>query len=169
MIPKKLKSAKPRINLRLTIALVEGRLRKVFMAADDMAEHQLAKREYKAGDEVGADLKKPRDPVKFRRAHKLGQLLIENADDFAHYTDAHDVLKRLQLESGVWCDETAIRLEGIGMVMHRQALSLAFDEMEDGEFNKGYAQLSQFIITKYWPGLEAWQIEQMAGLVGLAA
>lgn len=156
-------------HLAVVAAVVSGVKRRVFVAADEVTEAALRKADYALGEVLSCTIVKPRNRENWRRAHKLGQLLIENVADFENYTDAHDVIKRLQLETGVCCDETAIRVPNYGIVMHRVPQSMAFDLMEDEDFNKLYAGFAQHIVSTYWPGLGPDEIEQMASLVGMAA
>ena len=112
---------------------------------------------------------KPRDPKQWGRAHKLGELLIENIDDFANCPDAHYVLKRLQVETGLGCELMEIRSEAFGIVQQRIPKSLNFGDMDDCEFNEIYAGFCQHIIDRYWPTMTQEEIEQIAKLVGMAA
>ena len=61
---------------------------------DDISRQTLRKRQFRVGDLVTADPKKPRNHRAWSRAHKLAQLLIENVEDFANM-NPHPVLKRL--------------------------------------------------------------------------
>ncbi|MAL97169.1 MAG: hypothetical protein CL583_01845 [Alteromonadaceae bacterium] len=135
---------------------------------DDISRQTLRKRGFRVGDVLSADPKKPRNLYDWRRAHKLAQLLIENIDDFASM-DAHQVLKRIQIEADIGCDSIAIKLPGFGTAFHRVPLSLNFADMDEGEFQVIYGQFCQHIIDSYWAGLTQDQIERMANLVGLAA
>lgn len=138
-------------------------------AADEMSRHVLRGAKFKVGCEIAADLRRPRNPAAWKRAHALAQLLIENTDDFGSYTDAHAVLKRLQMESGIGCDAILFRVPNAGLIEQRVPLSLSFDRMDDLEFNRVYAGFAQHVIRTYWPTLNEAQIEDMAGLVGMAA
>lgn len=138
-----------------------------FEPADDISRDVCRKRKYRVGDILSADVKGARNYVQWKRAHKLGQLLAENIDDFSGW-NCHRVLKRLQIETGIGCDEYPIKTD-YGMLMHRVPLSLAFDEMDEGEFQEIYAGFCQHIIDTYWHDLSHDQINDMASLVGLAA
>lgn len=135
---------------------------------DDLALARLRARGYKVGDWVTAEIRKPRNPKFHRKAHALGRLLAENIDAFTGM-NPHAVLKRLQLESGVGCESVAIYVPGVGMCEHRQALSLSFENMDEGEFEETYTGLCQHIVARYWPGLGQAAIEEMSSLVGEAA
>src|SRR5690606_13433166 len=111
-------------------------------------------------------LKRPRNLTAWKIAHQLGTLLSENLDDFSGL-DAHRVLKRLQIETGIGCELMAIKNPEFGMVHVRIPLSMAFDSMEEGEFQEIYGGFCQHVIDQYWPELDQDQINNMVGLVGL--
>lgn len=149
---------------RILFRVAKGSL----VPGDDLALARLRARGYKLGDWVTAEIRKPRNPKFHRMAHALGHLLSENIDAFTGM-NAHAVLKRLQLESGVGCEAVGIFVPGVGMCEHRQALSLSFENLDEGEFQEIYAGLCQHVIARYWPGLDPEEIERMASLVGMAA
>jgi hypothetical protein len=149
----------------IMLRVIKGAL----VPADLTSAGMLRDRNYNIGDVLSAELKKPRNPKFHRMAHALGQALIENTDDFAEYTDAHKVLKRLQIEANIGCDVMAIKVPGIGMLEHRTPQSLSFENMDEAEFQAVYAALCNYVIKHYWRDMEADQIEQMASLVGMAA
>jgi hypothetical protein len=76
--------------------------------ADNYAASQLRSRSYKSGDVVSVSITKLRSPGFNRLAHKIGQLVAANIDDF-HGMDAHKALKRLQLEANAACEEVVIK------------------------------------------------------------
>lgn len=157
----KARRRKPTVMLRVQ--------RGALVPADFASERMLREREYRVGDVLSAVLHKPRNPKFHRMAHALGQALIENTDDFAEYTDAHAVLKRIQIEANIGCDVMLIKVPSIGMLEHRTPQSLSFENMDEAEFGAIYAAMCSYVIKHYWPGLDAAQIEQMATLVGMAA
>lgn len=136
--------------------------------ADQFASEELRRRKFRVGDTVSADPKHPRNPKAWSRAHKLAQLLIENLDEFTNQ-DAHGVLKRLQFEGDIACEYMDVKVPGYGIVTQRWPKSLAYDQMDEGEFQEVYAQLCQHIIDQYWPELSEDEIADMASLVGAAA
>jgi len=136
--------------------------------ADRLAEQRLRGRAYSIGDTLSASLRKARNPGYHRLAHSFGALIAENMEDFEGMT-AHNVLKRLQLESGVGCDEVAIKVKGLGMMMHRVPRSLSFESMDEAEFREVFAGLCEYVARTYWPDLEPEQIARMAELMEDAA
>ena len=87
----------------------------------------LRKMQLGLGQIVQAKIHQPRNPRFFRLAHQLGQLVRQNIEGF-ELLDGHQVLKRLQIESGVQCDEMQVRVPGVGpaLVRFHQALLLPF-------------------------------------------
>jgi hypothetical protein len=149
---------------RILFRVAKGAL----VPADELALMRLRARGYNLGDQVTVEIRKARNPKFHRMAHALGHLLAENVDAFTGMS-AHAVLKRLQLESGAGCESVAIYVPGVGMCEHRQALSLSFENMDEGEFQEIYAGLCDHVVKRYWPDLDAGQVEEMASLVGMAA
>jgi hypothetical protein len=148
-----IKKKKKRVMLRV----IKGGL----VPADPWAASQLREKGFKVGDILGADLSKLRNPKFNRLVHRIGQLCVANIDEFK-YSDAHDVLKRLQLEANIACEEIAIRLPGYGMAFHRIPKSLSFDSMDEGEYHETARAFCRYIAAKYWPGMDPEAIEEMA-------
>lgn len=117
-------------------------------------------RRYSVGTEVRAELKKPRN-VKFHRlAHALGALIAEQLDAF-HGLGAHDALKKLQAISGAACSPVEYNLEGIGKIVRTEPRSIAFDELDEGEFQEAMRTMYAKLQSEYWPSLTPEAIEQM--------
>ena len=133
-----------------------------FDVADTLTASRLRERNYQLGDLVFMEIRKPRNPRFHNLAHQLGALCADNLEAFEGL-DAHAVLKRLQIESGVGCDEYAIRAPGLGMLMHRVPRSLSFESMDEGEFREVMRGLCRYIAATYWPSCTPEQVEQMAG------
>lgn len=88
---------------RFALRVVKGG----FQPADATTLSRLKARKYHVGELVFAEFKRPRNPGFHRLAHALGMLFVENIEAFEHL-DAHACLKRLQLESGVGCEEIMV-------------------------------------------------------------
>jgi hypothetical protein len=154
----------PRRPERFAMRVQKGAL----VPADQLTIARLRKRAYHTGDLVFVEMKKPRNPGFHRLAHQLGVLCTENLDAFAGM-ESHDVLKRLQIEANVGCDEIAINFPGIGPCAYRVPRSLSYESMDDGEFKEVMAGLCRHIAATYWRGLDAARIEAMAGCMVEAA
>ena len=132
--------------------------------ADGITAGRLRERGYRVGDVVMAEIRKPRNPGHHRLAHAFGRLLADNLDDFSGL-DAHRVLKRLQWESGLGCDEMGVRMPGAGYVQVRIPQSLSFASMDQGEFEELFRGLCRHVAENYWPELDEEQIADMAQMM----
>lgn len=121
----------------------------------------LEDRGIRPGSVLRADLSRPRNLVRWRRAHLLGGLVRESIEGFEQ-CDSHQAIKKLQLDSGVFCDEERIDIPGLGILLRRTPRTLAFDEMEEGEFSQFWRGLCSYLAATHWPGLSEEQIAQMA-------
>lgn len=135
---------------------------------DDMTVERFKQKGYVHGDILSMTASKARNPDNHSRIHQLGALVASNVDDF-HGMDAHAVIKRLQYEADVGCDHMMVKLKNFGLVEVRIPRSLAFSEMEDGEFNEMWARISNHISKEYWPDLDVTQIGDMAKLMRYVA
>lgn len=143
---------------RFALRVVKGG----FNVADITTAERLRNRSYRVGDLVFAEFKKPRNPKFHALAHQLGALCVENLEPFSGMKP-HAVLKRLQIESGVGCEEIALRFPGIGPCVYRTPISMSFESMDDGEFKDVMRGLCRHIASEYWPGVDPQAIENMAG------
>lgn len=140
-----------------------GEHRLALLALTRWDRRAMQDRKYRAGDQVRAELKAPRN-VKFHRlAHALGALLVQHVPGFESL-DAHSALKRVQIESGVHCVDEEFDLPGLGRISRRVPASMSFDEMDEGAFNETWAGIVAHVKLKYWPELEPDAVEEMAEL-----
>ena len=116
---------------------------------------------YKVGDLVFAELTKPRNLGFHRLAHRIGTLCAQNIEAFSGM-DAHRVLKRLQWEANIGCEEQGVMVPGVGLAMMRWPLSLGYESMDQADFHEVTRQFCRHIAEKYWPGLDEDQIAEMA-------
>lgn len=157
--------------------------------ASNYARSLLQLRNYKDGQVVRADITKLVNPKFNRLVHKIGQLCIDHIDDFEGYSDAHAVVKRLQIECGAWCEEIGIslgkfhymvgsvlqrpaftkflRLCGIvvgddGLLIMRVPKSLSFSEIDQENYVLAARQICRHISEVYWPTCTPEQVEAMA-------
>lgn len=129
--------------------------------ASELARLSLRNKGYKIGDLVSAELRQSRNPGFHRLAHALGGLLAENVEAFEGL-DAHRVLKRLQWESGVGCEEMGVNVPNVGLMTVRIPLSLSFDAMDQGEFYGVYTGLCNHVRRVYWNDMPEGELENMA-------
>lgn len=129
--------------------------------ADGYTNAMLRDRKYSTGDVVSITISKCRNPLFHRLVHRIGSLCAANIDAFSGM-DAHQVLKRLQIEADIGCEHIMLRIPGLGAVEQRIPQSLSFDSMDEGEF-KGIARaFCRHIAEQYWLNMTAEQVEQMA-------
>jgi hypothetical protein len=146
-----------------------------FVPADQLSRNILRRKKIRRGDIVRLVASKPRDYGQWKKAHELGTFIANNIDEFERFAtddgkiDSHGALKHLQALSGIECDESRVILEDNSVALIRTPRTLAFDEMEEGEFQAAYAGFCQYIINRWWPSMTAAQIEHAASLVGMAA
>lgn len=131
------------------------------LPADSYAASRLRERGYCIGDLVSAELTKPRNPKFNRLVHRIGQLCAANIDAF-HGLDAHRIIKRLQIEGKVACDEIGIMVPGYGMVIQFIPQSLSFESMDEGEYLEAARGICRTIAARYWSDMTPEAIEKMA-------
>lgn len=131
--------------------------------ADGISQQRLRARNYRLNDIVFAEIRKPRNPKFHRLAHQLGTVLAENIAAFEGM-GPHDVLKKLQREANIACEEVAAEIPGLGEIKIRNPVSLSFESMEEGEFRQVIGAMCAHVSAKYWPGMSPEQIELMASV-----
>ena len=135
-----------------------------FAPADAYTARKLRDRKYSRGDIVAGTISKPRNPKFWRLAHGLGALVAENIESFSGM-DAHRVLKRLQREALIACDEFAFMVPGCGMVTQYTPRSLSFESMSEEEFSSVYETMCKWIVQNYWPSENTERLTEMALLM----
>lgn len=133
-----------------------------FIPADRSTQLRLREKRYNNGDLVFVEIRKPRNPKFHRLAHALGELCAENIEAF-HGVEPHKVLKRLQLEAKLGCEEMGIVVPGYGKCLHLIPRSLSYESMDQGEFYEVMKGFCRYIAEHYWPTLTPEQIEDMSG------
>lgn len=156
-IAKAMKQAKRRP--RYALRVIKGG----YAPADHSTAAALREKGHRVGDLVFAEFYKPRNPGFNGLAHKLGEMLAENLDAFTG-CDAHMVLKRLQIETGLGCDEIAVVFPGVGPCTYRIPRSLSYESMGDDEFRPLISGFCRHVSARYWPTCEPEQIEAMASI-----
>jgi len=146
---------------KLAMRQINGAL----VPADRYSSDALKARRLGPSDVVFATLRKPRNPKFHRLAHALGQMLVENLDEFADL-DSHSVLKRIQLEADIGCDQMAINFPGLGPCSYRIPKSLSFESMDQLRFEAVYSAMCRHIAERYWRDLTPERVAEMAELMG---
>lgn len=148
---------------KIALRVAKGCLR----PADGLAEARLRAKGFHVGDLVFAELRKPRNPGYHRLAHVLGTMVADNIEEFTGM-DQHAVLKRLQMECGIGCEEIAYKVHGM-TVVQRVPLSLSFESMEQAEFEAVFRGMCRHLAATYWPSLSADEIAVMIELMPMEA
>lgn len=140
---------------------VTGKPAAALVAATDADRAKLRERGFRLNTRVFAHLWFPRNPRFFRLVHGLGELLGRQLDRFAG-KDAHDVIKALQVESGVCCDQTKTDLPDGGQLIHTKAQSLSFHSMGEDKFKAFWSGVCAYVIAHDWPDLDEARLTEMA-------
>ncbi|NIT58409.1 MAG: hypothetical protein GWN00_19935 [Aliifodinibius sp.] len=135
-----------------------------YAPADEYTAARLRDKGHRINDIVFAQMSKPRNPKFHNLAHKFGELVSENIDSFMSM-DAHKVLKRLQIEANIGCEEVAANIAGHGMIILKIPRSLSFESMEEGEFQEVMRGMCRHVAEFYWPMLSEDEIAEMAGVM----
>lgn len=147
---------------KLMLVVIKGG----FAPADAYTSRKLRDRKYSMGEIVAGQISKPRNPKFWRLAHGLGALVAENIEGFEGM-DAHKVLKRLQREALIECDEFVFKLAGM-MVTQFTPRSLSFESMSEEVFSGVYERMCQHVVKEYWPSETTERVAEMAELMATA-
>jgi hypothetical protein len=136
-------------------------------------------RKYHVGSEVRAEFRRPRNVRFHRLVHAIGTLCVEQIESFEGM-DAHSAIKRLQSEAELFCDteyidaspvvatilaivrsvlgEAAAQmlskvLPTIKKVAVKVPRSIAFDELDETEFQELAAGIYRHLQREYWPSM----------------
>lgn len=145
---KKIQAKRARRPIYLTcmrVAVLEtGEERLAWVASHPIDARLMKERGWHAGAEARAELKRSRN-VKFHRlAHAVGNLLVDNVEEFRALT-GHGALKQVQQRSGVCCEPMEIDLGSLGRVSAQVARSISFDEMDQQEFEEFFKGICDYI------------------------
>ena len=133
----------------------------MLVPADSYAASKLRERGYAVNDLLAAELVKPRNPKFNRLVHRIGQLVVANIESFSGI-DAHQAIKRLQIEGKVACEEIGISVANYGMVIQLIPRSLGYESMDEGEYQQAARGICRTIAERYWKELDEDQIAEMA-------
>lgn len=135
---------------------------------DELAKDAFAK--IKLGEVVRCDIKKPRDSrssQQLRLYWKLCQVVLENTDgQFASREQVSDYLK---IQAG-HCDQAHIKIpdgDGFQTVLWLQPRSIAFDKMDQAQFQDYWGKALDVVVGRIIPGMGREQLEnEIMELVG---
>lgn len=139
----------------------------------------LRKFRLRVGHTVLAQIDRPRHPEGLRVLHGLAQAVSQNIAGFEHLS-AHQVIKRLQAESGVGCElisvpvgdmlamllpEAAQIPDQTRMITAYRPKSLSMSTMDDSEFQEIFDGLCRYLACRYWSTLTIDGVAQIARLM----
>lgn len=125
----------------------------------------LRQKKLKIGARIRTTVSRERDYGQHKYVHRIGQFVEANIEGFDGL-DAHQVVKKLQAEGGILCDQERLKLEGFdGYLIRNVPRSLAFDEMDEGDFQQFVRQLCAHISAKYLPTLTPDQVAEAVELM----
>lgn len=125
--------------------------------ADGYAQMRLRERGMSRGEIVSVRIRRMREYWYHKWVHLFGQMVADNIEDF-HGLTAHQVLKRLQAEALIGCEEMTLRLDSGEQATIHYPRSLAYDELDQHEFEQVFSGFCQHVIARYWPDLDQSQI-----------
>jgi hypothetical protein len=129
--------------------------------ASDADKSLMRERGFRLSTKVRATLTQPRNEKYNRLVHGLGRILAQNIDRFTG-KQSHAALKALQMESGVYCDEEAFDIPGLGLLTRKTPQSLSFDSMGEEVFQDFWAKCCAYLVEKDWPTLTVERLTEMA-------
>lgn len=147
--------------LRVMTDPATGKPRAAFVAATEADSSMLRERGFRLNTRVFAHLTFPRNPRFNRLVHGLGRLLGQNLDRFTGKL-SHDVIKGLQIESGVCCNRKEIDLPGVGKLVLTEAESLSYQSMGEDRFKAFWSGVCAYVIEHDWPMLTEERLTEMA-------
>lgn len=142
--PKKNLSPDQAIRLRVT---PDGR----FAPADLASQKLCHDRGLRKGATYIAYVYEARDEQQWANAHQVGTFLANNVEVF-HNMSSHQVLKKLQLDSGHGCEMQEIDLGALGKHKIKVPKSLAFGWIDNTEWTAIWRGISQYIRDSGWLG-----------------
>jgi len=138
-----------------------GKATAAFVAASDADRSMLRERGLRLNTRVLAHLTLPRNSRFNRLVHGLGKLLGQHLDRFTGQ-NSHDVIKGLQVESGVCCTRKEIDIPGLGQLVIKEAQSLSYQSMGEDRFKAFWSGVCAYVIEHDWPTLTEERLTQMA-------
>lgn len=145
-------------------AEIDGVKRAVLVPSDEVDRRVMREKGYRVGDTIAAVLRKPRNLVFFRLAHRVGGWLVDNVDRFAGLS-THDALKKLQFDSGVGCVEVEHEIEGFGKLVSRHAESLNFDDMDEGRWRELWTGWVGWMRSNVYTGIAPLAVDEVERLI----
>jgi hypothetical protein len=113
---------------------VTGEIVGVLVPDHPIDRRSMKERRFHVGKQLRATLRQDRNPKFWGKAHILGGWLADNVE-WCQGLDMHSALKKLQERSGIGCETVEYEIPGVGKLTRTEAISLNFDDMDEGEFS----------------------------------
>lgn len=156
------RSAPVYLRVRNLVDPDTGELVRAFVAAHVTDKRVCKERKYRNGDELRAELKKPRNPKFHRLVMGALQLVLDNQEGL-HTIDQLLTIVKIKLGRV----ETTIDPSS-GKVFYIPE-SISFDALDESGFHEFWSDLCRLICRDYLPSLRPDQVEDMALMMGEAA
>jgi hypothetical protein len=149
-LPGRAKRRREPVYLRV----VKGAL----VPASGQDAERLRERGYHIGDELRAELAKPRNPRFHRKVMALLQLVLENQEGLQTIDQLLTVVKIKLGRAQPFVDSATNRTYWVPE-------SIAFDAMDEGAFQEFWRDLCTLVATDYLPDMTREQVEQAAEMM----
>lgn len=125
----------------------------------------LRRKRIKVGARIRTTVTRERSYGQHKYVHKLGQFLEANVEGFAG-KDPHAIVKEVQLAADAMCDHERLQIPGYeGYLVRKVPRSIAYDEMDEGDFQQLVRQLCAHIAEKHLPGMTPEQVQEAVELM----
>lgn len=153
------------VDIRKMIDPDTGELVGCLVPAGNVDREILRRKKAKVGMRMRTTVSRERDYRQMKYAHKIGQFVEANIDGFEG-KDPHEILKQLQLDADAFCDRERLQIEGFeGYLIRKVPRSMAFDEMDETEFQQLVIQICNHLAEKYLPSLTPEQVAEAIELM----
>jgi hypothetical protein len=139
-----------------------------FVPSTEASKQICRTRKLYTGIEVIAYLYEVRSLEQWHKAHGFGAALVEHVEDF-HGLNAHSALKKIQTDGNIGCETETFDLGTLGKVTRSVAKSLAWYEMDEGEFQEIYGRMLEYVRQRYWPSLDESGMLALQKLLGVGS
>jgi len=153
------------VDIREMIDPVTGELVGCMVPAGEVDRQILRRKKVRRGMRMRTTVSKERDYGQHKYIHSIGQFVEQNIDGFEGM-EAHAIVKKLQVEGDIMCDRERLHVEGFeGYLIRKVPRSMAFDEMEEGDFQLLVKGVCNYISMEYLPTLSPEQVAEAIELM----
>lgn len=161
---KKLRSRPILGTIRRVVIPETGELVGAWVPMHPVDQKSMRENRYTVGKELRAVFKQARNVGWWRKTHLLGGWLAQHVDGFEALSQ-HAAIKRLQELSGVGCEQVVYDIPNLGQLTRSEALSLNFDDCDEGEFNTLWTGWIEWLRLEKWGALDPLSREEVEELI----